>query len=293
VIIASYEVARRATGFAWVFLSCLTVLFIPAAIAPVFQLPGLQGVPFLVGFLMVWALICYQVAVRAIYRLDLSPTELRWHGLLRSGAIPLGDLRTIRPRGSTQFVIESAGWKPLRVAARAGSAEFAASVKRAAPQLAVGVPGVASRQGAGTNSLAGPLNNLASRGFGPAKNSRTSAAASSWLGVVRATALAGLCGALLEAGIAAGTAQPNPIGVLPGATTALVLLYRRGVGGLTITMAVVAAVASSGLIWLAFASLLVTRWVTVADAVICPLAAVAVARLLMLTGRHPAPGTRR
>ena len=175
MIIASYEVARRPVGLAWVALSCLTVLFIPAAIAPVFQLPGLQGVPFLVGFLIVWALFCYQVAVRAIYRLDLSATELRWHGLLRSGTIPLGDLRTIRPRGSTQFVIESAGRKPLRVAARAGSAEFAASVKRAASQLAVDLP--ASGPGTDTNSFAGPLTNPASRALSPARISRAPAAA--------------------------------------------------------------------------------------------------------------------
>jgi hypothetical protein len=132
VIIASYEVGRRAATWAWVFLACFTLLMIPAAVAPVIQLPGAQGVPFLAGILMLWTL-CYLVAFRAIYRLDLSAAELRWHGLLRGGAIPLGDLRTIRPRGSAQIVIESAGQKSLRVAARSGAAEFAADVKQAGP----------------------------------------------------------------------------------------------------------------------------------------------------------------
>src|SRR5215470_8115627 len=92
VIIASYEIGSRAARWAWVFLACLTALTIPAAVAPVVQLPGAQGVPFLVGFLLLWALLFYAMAFRAIYRLDLAEAELRWHSLLRTGVIPLGEL---------------------------------------------------------------------------------------------------------------------------------------------------------------------------------------------------------
>jgi hypothetical protein len=122
---------------AWVFLACLTAIVIPAAILPVFQLPGAQGVPFLVVFMSVWAYMIYSMAFRAIYRMRLTETELCWHSLVRTGAIPLSQLTSIRYRSSRLIIIEATGRKPLRVSAVAGIADFTADLKRAAPQVEV------------------------------------------------------------------------------------------------------------------------------------------------------------
>jgi hypothetical protein len=291
VIIASYEIGSRAARWAWVFLACLTALTIPAAVAPVVQLPGAQGVPFLVGFLLLWAFLFHAMAFRAIYRLDLAEAELRWHSLLRAGVIPLGELRSIRPRGASQVVIESVGRRPLRVAARAGVWEFAAAVQRQAGQAQVDLPGTAFGQETAPAAAAGRTQHPASDGHGRDPAVRHSARPS-WPAIVWMTMLASLAGALLQAGLAAGTAQPNPVGIYPGGAAALALLYRRGAGVPTMAVAVVVAAVSAGLLWLVFASAHATRWVTVADAVLCPLAAITTARLLTLARPQPGSGAR-
>jgi hypothetical protein len=290
VIVSSHEIGRRAASWAWVFLACLTALTIPAAVAPVIQLPGAQGVPFLVGFLMLWASLFYAMAFRAIYRLDLAEGELRWHSLLRAGVIPLGELRSIRPRGASKVVIESAGRRPLRVAARAGVWDFAAAVKRQALQVEVDLPGIAFGQGTAPAASGGRPQDPAPDGHRRVAAVRS--ARPSWPAIARMTALASLAGALLQAGLAASAAQPNPVGVYPGGAAALALLYRRGTGVPTMVVAVVVAAVSAGLLWLVFASVHATRWVAVADAVLCPLAAITTARLLTLARPQTRSGAR-
>lgn len=291
VIISNYEIGRSAARWAWVFLACLTALTIPAAVAPVVQLPGAQVVPFLVGFLVLWASLLYAMAFRAIYRLELTDAELRWHSLLRAGVIPLGELRSIRPRGASQVVIESVSRKPLRVAARAGICDFAAAVKRQAPHVKVDLPGNAFAHGTAPAADAGRTGRPAPRGHGYDLAVRYSARPS-WPAIARMTALASLAGAVLQAGLAADTARPNPVGVYFGGAAAVALLYRRGAGVPTIAVAVVVAAVSAGLLWLVFAGVHATRWVTVADAVLCPLAAITTARLLTLARPQPGSGAR-
>jgi hypothetical protein len=253
---------------AWTFLACLTIVMIPAAVGPAVELPGAEGLPFLVIFVAGWAYLSYWIAFRAIYRLDLTAAELRWKSLVRSGAIPLSQLESVRFRRAGQVVISSAGRKPLRVAARAGMAEFIADLKQAAPHIEAEQPGGVYQQ-------------------------RTAAQAPpTWSRIATTTTVASLIGALLEAGAAAGTARPTPVGVFPGGVTALAMLYHRGASAPRIVISVGAALILAALVWLAFASMHATRWVIVADSVACPLAAIGSARLLELIRprRDPAAG---
>ena len=61
---------------------------IPAAILPMLHLPAVQGAPFLAVAPALEAHVGSDMTIRAVYRLDLYPAELRWRGMFRSGAIP-------------------------------------------------------------------------------------------------------------------------------------------------------------------------------------------------------------
>jgi hypothetical protein len=90
---------------------------------------------------------------------------------------------------------------------------------------------------------------------------------------------ASLAGAVFEVLLLAGSSQPSPIGAWPACGIALGLLMRRGVGVRVLVVSVAASCVLAGALWTVFASVQAARWVMVADAALCPVAAVAVAWL--------------
>jgi hypothetical protein len=69
---------------------------------------------------------------------------------------------------------------------------------------------------------------------------------------------------------------------MPGAVIAVVMLFRRRIRTWAVIVSAILAGILSGLLWLAFNAAHATHWVLPADAGLCPIAAVGVARLLML-----------
>jgi hypothetical protein len=95
---------------------------------------ALLAAPLVLLFGSIW----YWV-LSAVQRLELTVDTLRWRTLLRRHEVPLTELRRVRPKGRNggAEVIEFARRRPVRVAVRAGLAEFAADIKAAAPQVEV------------------------------------------------------------------------------------------------------------------------------------------------------------
>jgi len=92
-------------------------------------------VPMLAGlcWILNWWLRCVS------YRVDLRERTLRWWAPLRSGEIPLNQLRSVDPSrhrfNTADFVSVHTGRVPVLI--RRGFAEFVAEVQAAAPHVTV------------------------------------------------------------------------------------------------------------------------------------------------------------
>lgn len=104
----------------------------------------------------------------------------------------------------------------------------------------------------------------------------------SWTTILKATLGGSLIGAFAAIGAAASTPDPNSAVVMPGAVIAVAMLFRRRIRAWAIVVSAILAAILSGPLWLAFNAAHAGRWFLVADAGLCPVAAVAVARLLSL-----------
>lgn len=102
----------------------------------------------------------------------------------------------------------------------------------------------------------------------------------SWSAIVKATLSCSLIGVLAAIGVAASAPDPTSVVVIPGAVTAATMLFRRRFPAWAVIVSIMLAGILSGPLWLAFNSAHATRWALVADAGLCPIAGVAVARLL-------------
>jgi len=138
-VVSSYQ-TRRAPRAALVVPVVLTAVFTwasveftrgqgpsPPALETVLAIAAFAGG---VGF--IWYLMLF-----GVYRLELTADSLRWRSTVRSGEVPLTELRRMRPgyRGSNSVVIEPAVRRPIRVVVRDGLPEFVADVRQAVPHL--------------------------------------------------------------------------------------------------------------------------------------------------------------
>jgi hypothetical protein len=146
VIISRYErpSSRNETWAAVIFLA---LPFLIAGIAPLLQLPGVEGAPFVV-FAAGWAWFSYMMLTRAIWRLELTAAELRWRAPVRGGVIPLSQVTSVQwkfrgRKGSIEkwvVLIEADDRKPLRIMAHPRLVAFTDDVKTAAPHVKVKFP---------------------------------------------------------------------------------------------------------------------------------------------------------
>lgn len=110
--------------------------------------PGAVHAVFFAIILAIAAFNVYYFGFRQVYLVELTPTELRWRSVLRRGAAPLADVRSIRrakqsTRGGTVDVaiVEFASRGRLKFLARnPGASEFLAKIHETAPQVTVEAP---------------------------------------------------------------------------------------------------------------------------------------------------------
>lgn len=114
----------------------------------------------------------------------------------------------------------------------------------------------------------------------------------SWGTIIRATLSCSLIGVIAAVGQAAVTPDPNSVVVMPGSVIAVSMLFRRRIRLWAIIVAAILAAILAGLLWLAFNGAHAARWVLVADAGLCPMAAIAIARLLTFLAPATAVASR-
>jgi hypothetical protein len=96
-------------------------------------------------FLLPTGWLGYLMLFRHVYLLELSDTELRWYAPLRRGAVPLSELREVRPGGGwmlfagrVAFTTRSGRTFMADVTAR-GFGAFVEDLRRAAPDARIDV----------------------------------------------------------------------------------------------------------------------------------------------------------
>jgi hypothetical protein len=147
VVISRYENPhqRVATSAGYVILSA-GLIFV--GVAPLAELPGLQGVPLGVPWMAIWAGLTYMVFLRKPFSMELTATEFRWHTMFQVKSCPLGQVEAIRitrviDEGGLSYValIRLSGRRRrLAVQARRSWAGFAADIKAAAPHVTMTAP---------------------------------------------------------------------------------------------------------------------------------------------------------
>lgn len=111
----------------------------PSAIGPILFAVGLAS----------GGAYAYYFGTQIVWLVELTESEFRWRYLLRGGAAPLSDVRSIRyaktqtSKGGTAetATVEFTSRKPLKFAAsQPGLAEFTARVREMAPEVTVELP---------------------------------------------------------------------------------------------------------------------------------------------------------
>jgi hypothetical protein len=126
-----------------------TVAALVCGLIDLLTMRGLTGAVLFAAVLGIGAFYAYYFGFHQVYLVELTPVELRWRRVLRDGAAPLGDVRSIRcakvsRRGGTVDVatVEFTSRRPLKFGATTpGLTEFLAKVHDTAPQVTVAPPG--------------------------------------------------------------------------------------------------------------------------------------------------------
>jgi|SRR5580692_11730767 hypothetical protein len=147
MVITSYAASRRVVLLGVAVLS--TVAALVCGLIDLLTMRGLTGAVLFAAVLGIGAFYAYYFGFHQVYLVELTPVELRWRRVLRDGAAPLGDVRSIRcakvsRRGGTVDVatVEFTSRRPLKFGATTpGLTEFLAKVHDTAPQVTVAPPG--------------------------------------------------------------------------------------------------------------------------------------------------------
>lgn len=114
-----------------------------------FVLEDFRGLFLLIAAPIIWAMNLGYFGFGPVCAVELTESELRWRHLLRGGAAPLSDVRSIRyaktqtSKGGTAetATVEFTSRKPLKFAAsQPGLAEFTDRVREMAPDVTVALP---------------------------------------------------------------------------------------------------------------------------------------------------------
>jgi hypothetical protein len=146
MVTSSYEpVNRPVQRRILISIAFFTAILLYGIISEVLTPSGVN-ILFLITFLVIWVVVLHTALFRTVHRLELRPNVLCWHGILRSGQIPLADLIRIRSArsGRSDLLIIEASNRRLRVGARHGMEEFVADIQQAAPQVEVTVTMISS-----------------------------------------------------------------------------------------------------------------------------------------------------
>ena len=146
MVITSYAASRRVVLLGVAVLS--TVAALVSGLIDLLTMRGLTGAVLFAAVLGIGAFYAYYFGFHQVYLVELTPVELRWRRVLRDGAAPLGDVRSIRcakvsRRGGTVDVatVEFTSRRPLKFGATTpGLTEFLAKVHDTAPQVTVAPP---------------------------------------------------------------------------------------------------------------------------------------------------------
>ena len=134
MVITSYAASRRVVLLGVAVLS--TVAALVCGLIDLLTMRGLTGAVLFAAVLGIGAFYAYYFGFHQVYLVELTPVELRWRRVLRDGAAPLGDVRSIRcakvsRRGGTVDVatVEFTSRRPLKFGATTpGLTEFLAKV---------------------------------------------------------------------------------------------------------------------------------------------------------------------
>ena len=146
MVVASYTASRRGVLLYLTVIGPVSGLI--TGLIVLFALGGTRGTVLFVAFLALGVFNTFYFGFRQVYLVELTATELRWRSVLRSGAAPLADLRSIRcvkksARGGpvNVAIAEFAGRRPQEfLGTRPGLNEFLAAVRETAPQVTVEAP---------------------------------------------------------------------------------------------------------------------------------------------------------
>src|SRR5205807_7509904 len=90
---------------------------------------------FMVLWIAISTLVIYWYLFRFAYDLRFDTEDFYWRSPLRSGSLPLHELRRIRVRNGTDGIIESANGNRLHVLAQKGFGQFCLSLASQVPSL--------------------------------------------------------------------------------------------------------------------------------------------------------------
>lgn len=148
--IASYAVTSR--GLLLCVIAVVSVGSVAIVVAALLLAPRAFG-PFspvaYLAYLVLWGVYAYYSATRVVWLVELTESEFRWRYLLRAGAAPLSDLRSIRcaktqtsrGKATERATVEFAGQKPLKFpVTQPGITEFLDRVRELLPGVTVVPP---------------------------------------------------------------------------------------------------------------------------------------------------------
>jgi xanthosine utilization system XapX-like protein len=145
MVMASYDVSRRGLLLFWA-AACLAGGLVLDLVALLIVRRSVLEAVILIGFLGMNIGYAYYFAFRVIWRVELTPTGLRWRHAVGGGAAELADVRSIRcakvpGREADMATVEFVNRGQLKFSGKSpGVTEFLARVHDYAPQVTVEAP---------------------------------------------------------------------------------------------------------------------------------------------------------
>jgi hypothetical protein len=95
----------------WIYAGSFSVLLIGLPVYALIMWPGRESLGTAVLGVACWLIISYLFLFLLPWRVELTADEFRWHAVLRTGAVPLSRVRSIRrgDRSRVYFKIDGVG----------------------------------------------------------------------------------------------------------------------------------------------------------------------------------------
>jgi hypothetical protein len=137
VVIGSYNTSYSRRQL-WIQAAAFSVVLIGAVVCSLTVWPLFKPLPMVVLAIMTLLVVVPQILALP-WRIELTAAEFRWHSALRTRAVPLSQVQTVRRTSRNSVYVKLAGrlmW--LQIVARAdGLGTFGDDIKAAAPHVTV------------------------------------------------------------------------------------------------------------------------------------------------------------